>query len=93
MVPAAVIVEVAGIGLTITTIESEARDSQPFKNTFTVYFPAEFTVNVFAVESLIVIPFLYQRLPATALEVKVTIPVPHNAVAELAIIEGRGGKK
>jgi len=83
--PPAVIVGVAGFGLTVTVVAAEV-DEQPPLVTVTVYDP-----EAVAEIACVVAPPGDQTLPVALLEVKVTLPPVQNVVAPPAVMVGVAG--
>ena len=83
--PLAVIVGVAGIGLTVTTVGLETAEEQPKATSTTVYVP-EVVMVVEGVKS----PLL-QTLPEVALDVRTTLSPEQNVVGPEALTVGVGG--
>ena len=83
--PPAVIVGVAGIGLTVTVVPAEVADVQPADVTATVYVPLAETVI-----DCVVAP-VDQTFPLADEDVKTTLPPAQNVVEPPALIVGVAG--
>ena len=89
--PPAVMVGLAGIGLTVTVVFADGGDEQPFVVTTTVKSPLVVALYAWLVAPLIATPFLYHLLPLSPDDVSTTLPPLQKVVVPPGVMVGVEG--